>query len=151
MIVISLLCVPNVPIINKPTLVQLKTWRRLCKQNMAQITDACVRHLVPMSKHYASLDDVIKWKHFPRYWPFVWGIHQSLINSPHNGQWRGALMFFICAWTNSWVNNRDTGDFTRHGARYDADDQNAVKLPSDVACFYSNSHIMHRIYLDTRF
>ena len=22
-------------------------------------------------------DDVIKWKHFPRYWPFVWGIHQS--------------------------------------------------------------------------
>ena len=22
-------------------------------------------------------DDVIKWKHFPRCWPFVWGIHQS--------------------------------------------------------------------------
>ena len=22
-------------------------------------------------------DDVIKWKHFPRYWPFVRGIHQS--------------------------------------------------------------------------
>ena len=22
-------------------------------------------------------DDVIKWKHFPRYWPFVWGIHRS--------------------------------------------------------------------------
>ena len=21
-------------------------------------------------------DDVIKWKHFPRYWPFVWGIHR---------------------------------------------------------------------------
>ena len=21
--------------------------------------------------------DVIKWKHFPRYWPFVWGIHRS--------------------------------------------------------------------------
>ena len=21
-------------------------------------------------------DDVIKWKHFPRYWPFVWRIHQ---------------------------------------------------------------------------
>ena len=20
--------------------------------------------------------DVIKWKHFPRYWPFVWGIHR---------------------------------------------------------------------------
>ena len=23
-------------------------------------------------------DDVIKWKHFPRYWPFVWGIHRSV-------------------------------------------------------------------------
>ena len=22
-------------------------------------------------------DDVIKWKHFPRCWPFVWGIHRS--------------------------------------------------------------------------
>ena len=23
---------------------------------------------------------------FPRYWPFVWGIHQSAVNSPHKGQ-----------------------------------------------------------------
>ena len=28
-------------------------------------------------------DDVIKWKHFPRYWPFVWGTHWSPVNSPH--------------------------------------------------------------------
>ena len=28
-------------------------------------------------------DDVIKWKRFPRYWPFVWGIHRSPVNSPH--------------------------------------------------------------------
>ena len=26
-------------------------------------------------------DDVIKWKHFPRYWPFVRGIHRSAVNS----------------------------------------------------------------------
>ena len=32
-------------------------------------------------------DDVIKWGHFPRYWPFVWGIHRSPVNSPHRGQW----------------------------------------------------------------
>ena len=44
-------------------------------------------------------DDVIKWKHFPRYWPFVRGIHRSPANSPHKGQWRGAYMLFvICAW-----------------------------------------------------
>ena len=40
-------------------------------------------------------DDVIKWKHFPRYWPFVWGIHRSQVNSPHKGQLRGALMFSL--------------------------------------------------------
>ena len=40
-------------------------------------------------------DDVIKWKHFPSYWPFVQGIHRSPVNSPHNGQWCGALMFSL--------------------------------------------------------
>ena len=34
-------------------------------------------------------DDVIKWKHFPRYWPFRQRIHRSPVNSPHKGQWRG--------------------------------------------------------------
>ena len=52
-------------------------------------------------------DDVIKWKHFPRYRPFVRGIHRSPVNSPHKGQWRGALMFsLICGWINRWVNSR---------------------------------------------
>ena len=39
-------------------------------------------------------DELIKWKHFPRYWPFVRGIHRSLVNSPHKGQWRRAFIFF---------------------------------------------------------
>ena len=28
-------------------------------------------------------NDVIEWKHFPRYWPFVRGIQRSRVNSPH--------------------------------------------------------------------
>ena len=28
-------------------------------------------------------DDVIKWKHLPRNWPFLRGIHRSPVNSPH--------------------------------------------------------------------
>ena len=65
-------------------------------------------------------DDVIKWKHFPRYLPFVRGIHRSPLNSPHKGQWRGALaFFFICAWTSSLLYNEDTGDLRRHIAHYD--------------------------------
>ena len=60
-------------------------------------------------------DDVIKWKHFPLYWPFVQGIHRSTVNSPHKGQWRGALMFsLMCARINSWVNNREAGDLRRY-------------------------------------
>ena len=65
-------------------------------------------------------DDVIKWKHFPRYWPFVRGIHRSPVNSPHKGQWCGALMFsVICVWINDWVNNREAGDLRRYRAHYD--------------------------------
>ena len=78
------------------------------------------------SEHWAKLqtrsahDDVIKWKHFPRYWPFVRWIHWSPVNSPHKGQWRRALMFsLICAWINGWVNNRGVGDLRCHRAHYD--------------------------------
>ena len=69
---------------------------------------------------FGAHDDVIKRKHFPRYWPFVRGIHRSPVNSPHKGQWRGALMFSLtCLWINGWVNNREAGDLRRHLAHYD--------------------------------
>ena len=62
----------------------------------------------------------LKWKPFPRYWPFVRGIHRSPVNSPHEGQWGADLMFsLICAWRNIWVNNRVAVDLWRHGAHYD--------------------------------
>ena len=65
-------------------------------------------------------DDVMKWKHFPRYWPFVRRIHRSPVNSPHKGQWRGVLMFsVICVWINGWVNNRQAGDLRHYHAHYD--------------------------------
>ena len=65
-------------------------------------------------------DDVIKWKHIPRYWPFVRGIHRSPVNSSHKVQWRRALVFsLIYAWIKSRVNNRDAGDLRRHCAHHD--------------------------------
>ena len=68
----------------------------------------------------ASLGLNEKWKHFPRYWPFVRGIHRSPLNSPHKGQWRGALMFYlISAWINVWVKNGEAGDLRRYRAYYD--------------------------------
>ena len=86
--------------------------------------DFRILDLLQMNYKFAVLslqhDDVIKWKHFPRHWPCVRGINRSPVNSPHKGQWRGALMFpLVCVWINDWVNNRGAGDLKRHRAHYD--------------------------------
>ena len=48
--------------------------------------------------------------HFPLYSPFVRG----LVDSPHEGQCRGASMFsLICTWTTGWANIRGAGDLRR--------------------------------------
>ena len=73
-----------------------------------------------ISFYNSFYDDVIKWKHFPRYWPFVRRIHRSRVNSPLKGQWRGALMFsLISFWIKVWVNNGEAGDLRRYRAHYD--------------------------------
>ena len=85
------------------------------------IKNRCISDLRRHVANVTSVQDAdIKWKHFPRYWPFVRGIHRSPVNSPHKGQWRGALMFsLICVWINGWVNNREAGDLRRYRAHYD--------------------------------
>ena len=46
-----------------------KRWHFYNKRRfMANLSTSCLR---------MYHDDVIKWKHFPRYWPFVRGIHRS--------------------------------------------------------------------------
>ena len=75
---------------------------------------------LPVRDTIPQHDDVIKWKHFPRNWSFVRGIHRSPVNSPHKGQWRGALMFsLICVWINGWANNREAGDLRHYRTHYD--------------------------------
>ena len=77
--------------------------------------DISLASVFPNSQH----DDVIKWKYFPRRWPFVREIPRSPVNSSHQGQWRGALVFSVIrAWINGWVNNREAGDLRRHRAHY---------------------------------
>ena len=75
------------------------------------------------------------WSHLLRLYPFSWWRHQmetfsallaicagnsaAPVNSPHKGQWRGALMFtLICVWINGCVNNREAGDLRRYCAHY---------------------------------
>ena len=65
------------------------------------------------------------WRHqmktfFTCCWPFVRGIHRSLVDSFHKGQWRGVLRFsLICAWTNGWATTRGTGDLRSHRTHFD--------------------------------
>ena len=82
-------------------------------------------------------EDVIKWKHFPRYWPFVRGIHRVTGEFPtQRPVTRSFDVSLICTWTqktvpeviNVWVNNRETGDLKRHRAHYDV----IVMQPSDT-------------------
>ena len=53
------------------------------------------------------------------------------VNSPHKGQWRGALMFsLIWAWINGWVNNRDAGNLRRQCTHYAVTITNRVSSAS---------------------
>ena len=97
-------------------------------------------------------DDIIKWKHFPRYGPFV----RESVNSPHKGQSRGALMFsLICAWINGCVNHRGAGYLRHDRTHYDVTVMNKVKgnvlcsltdIKSDSLLFALG---MHEVILNT--
>ena len=69
-------------------------------------------------------DDVIKWKHFPRYWPFVWPVTGLLYWWQVTGEFpsqrlvaRSFDVFFNLRL--NLANNGDAGDFRRHRAHYD--------------------------------
>ena len=85
---------------------------------------------MPAENFCKGHDDVIRW----RYWPFVRGIHRSPVNSPHKGQWRGALMYYlICARINSWVNSREAGDLRRLRGHYDVNVMRFVVSVTETA------------------
>ena len=85
-------------------------------------------------------DDVIKWIHFPRNWPFVRKIHRSPVNFPYKGQWRGALMFsLIYVWINDWANNREAGDLRRQHGHYDVIVMFCVYIEKKISGMYTSS------------
>ena len=67
--------------------------------------------------------------------------HRSPVNSPHKGQWRGALMFsLICVWLNVWVNHREAGDLRHYRAHNDV----SVMLHQDQ----NGPHIAENIFIE---
>ena len=50
----------------------------------------------------------------------LWGNSPVPVNSPHKGQWHGALILsLICVWIKCWVKKHEAGDFRRHRGHYD--------------------------------
>ena len=75
------------------------------------------RHAIPPS--YESHDDVIKWKHFPRHWPFVSGIHWSPVDSPSQRPVTPSFGVYFDLRLNKQL-GKQSGDLRRHRAHYDA-------------------------------
>ena len=97
-------------------------WTHICLHVLQDISFSwLLNHCGIHPVHY----DVIRWKHFPRYWPFVRGIHR----------W---------AWINSWGNNHEAGDLTHHRAHYDVivmqniSTATPVKVSADCIWYCSN-------------
>ena len=77
---------------------------QLCLSPQIEAVKSMPDFIMVIRQRIRSHDDVMKWKHFPRNWPFVRGIHRPPVNSPHKGQLRGALKFsLIFVWINDWV------------------------------------------------
>ena len=70
---------------------QSKTRQDQTRQGKTRRTQTRRHHLV-LENH----DDVIRWKHFLRYWPFVGGIHWPPVDSPHKGSVTRGFVF-LCA------------------------------------------------------
>ena len=66
---------------------------------------------------YIMHGDVIKWKHFPRYWPFVRGIHPSPVNflTKRPVKQSSDVFFGLCTYVHNW----DPGVLRHHRATYD--------------------------------
>ena len=69
-------------------------------------------------------DDIIKWKHFRRYWSFVRGIgeftgHRWIPLTKASDAGLAFMCSLICALTNGWINNREAGDLIRHRSHCD--------------------------------
>ena len=91
-------------------------------------------------------DDVIKWKHFPHYWPFVQGIHRSPVNSPHKDQWREALMFSLMCALNKRLSKQlwgwwfETIDLARNGDSGCANEGIEIILGCAISCIACAKH-----------
>ena len=95
------------------------------------VHDAIDHHNIPQcmafspSSHNLAITCSTWWRHQME--TFSASLVLCVGNSPVTGEFPSQrpvtrsfdVFFFICAWTNDWENNRDSGDSRRHRAHYD--------------------------------
>ena len=97
-------------------------WNNLKSREPDTKIKLCSHHCTcGRSSHQTTLghQQKIWWRHqmeiFSALLTLCVGNSPFTVNSPHKGQWRGALMSsLIYAWTDSWANNGDAGDLRCH-------------------------------------
>ena len=98
-------------------------------------------------KLFISNYDVTPRKRFPRYRPFVRGIHRSAVDSPHKVPVTPTLMFsLMLASTNSWIIRRVAGDLRRHDAHCDVIVMQNIGHDKDMydMVLWDTDHGIHR-------
>ena len=104
--------------------------------------ESCCSHFV-WGRH-DNIIAIIWTKTDPIHWR-IYGVRGRLVNifisiqliQFSSIQWRRAWVFsVICAWINSWVNNREAGYLRRHRAHYDV-----ILMDWDlVVCYYNDNY-----------
>ena len=88
---------------------------------------SCVTKIFQGKQNMGNHDDVTKWKHIPRYWPFLRGIHRSF-----------DIFFDKCL-----SSNRETGNLRRNRGHYEV-------IVMSLDCFGSMCTLYNR-YIWTQY
>ena len=75
---------------------------------VTKIIRASANKILTQVSIYIAHDDIIKYKRFTHYWPFVRGMTVTR-----------NLVSLICIWTNAWASNGDAGDLRHHRTHHD--------------------------------
>ena len=91
-IIISLKFVPKNPINNMTALIEMMVWRRSGNKSLSEPMMVSLLTHICVTRHHWQLDcPTVCWGWHQEnikdqyYWPFVRGIHQLLVDSPHKG------------------------------------------------------------------
>ena len=147
-------------LVARPSIIQLITDNRLSRgrspdnANLSHLTHTFKHRSVRQQVNSQSKDSIYIatwWRHqmetFSALLAICAGNSSVPVNSPHKGQWRGALMFSLISTSiNGWVNNREAGDLRRNRTHYDVIVMNGALLSHRLMFFWDRTDISNYMW-----